>query len=459
MKSLPPYARWLPRERDVASASTSPRVLLLTQDFPPRISVGAARWEGFAPFLSAAGWGMDVVMEDPRDEASPDWSRFNRLPDDVRVAACARLKPGWYRAIRRVRGRESTVKSHVGEVNSVGGGERGSVGLIGTAREAMHVLVHASQARTLAHEFAETALAMFDGRQKVVASSGPSHYVHVAAARVSRTHNIPHVIDLRDPWARVVEPTSIDRFLPDAELRHLERDTLLRAALIITNTVAAAGVLASRFPSIKDRIVSIPNGSDVEPVLAPDVWPTVFQIAHAGSLYLDRDPRPFMRAVARVVQKHALNASQLRVVFMGQPARIDGRSLTDHATDAGIGALFEERAPGTRDEARKLMQDSLMAVAFQGATKTQVPAKIFEYVAFPLWLLALVGNDSATADMLGGSDALVFDIDDEARTANAIEESYLRFRRGEMPRPAGHDGRFSRSKQAERLIAELAKLR
>jgi len=330
---------------------------------------------------------------------------------------------------------------------------------LGTAlREVMNHVVRASESRTLLQELAETASAIVDARHQVVVSSGPSHYMHVAAAMVSRRHHIPHVVDLRDPWARVVAKTPLDIVLADDEMRSHEADTLARAALIITNTNAAAEVLGGRFPQLRDRIRCMPNGSDVQPVLAGGVPPSVFQIAHAGSLYLDRDPRPFMRAVARVRTKLQLDATQMRVVFMGPAARIGGQSLGELAAGAGIGDLFEDRAPGTRDAARQLMRDSLMAVAFQGETKTQIPAKVFEYVSFPLWLLALVGADSATADLLSGSDALVFNIDDEQKTAEAIERCYTQFRAGQLPRPVGYDGRFSREKQAERLIAELKTL-
>ena len=99
-----------------------------------------------------------------------------------------------------------------------------------------------------------------------------------------------------------------------------------------------------------------------------------------------------------------------------------------------------------------------MAVAFQGETRTQVPAKVFEYVAFPLWLLALVGADSATADTLAGTDAIVLDIDDEAGTEQAVERCYRAHVAGERPRPVGWDGRFSRARQAERLLQELERI-
>ncbi|MEO7997677.1 MAG: hypothetical protein ABI852_09540 [Gemmatimonadaceae bacterium] len=453
---LPPFAKWIPRERDVASTSTRPRILLLTQDFPPRTSVGAARWEGFAPFLADAGWGLDVVMEDPEDVANPDWNRFNRLPADLRAVSCKRQRPEWYQTLRKLRGAKPITVEGVAAESTTAVSDEG--GLKAILRRTLDITVRWNQSRTLARQFADIGSSMCDGRQKVVVSSAPSHYVHVAAAEIARRNNIPHVMDCRDPWSRFLPTSTLEKLLPDDELRSQESATVHRAALIVTNTQAAASAMQARFPELRDRVRCVPNGSDVEPVMAPEAWPTVFQIAHAGSLYLDRDPRPFMRAVARVREKLKLDASMMRVVFMGPAARIGGRSLSELATEAGIGDMFEDRAPGTREEARQLMRESMMAVAFQGETKTQVPAKIFEYVAFPLWLLALVGTDSATADMLSGSDALVYNIDDEAATARAIEESYTKFRAGVMPRPAGFDGRYSRSKQAARMILELKQL-
>jgi hypothetical protein len=250
-----------------------------------------------------------------------------------------------------------------------------------------------------------------------------------------------------------------DRFLPDRQLRRFERPTLERAALIITNTIAAQRVLEGRFPVLRDRIRCMPNGSDLDPIDASTLpRPTRFCIAHCGSLYLDRDPRPFLRAAGRVRERLSLGPDDFRIVFMGAPTRVAGRSLGELAAEAGLDGVFEERAAGTRDEARQLLRESTMAVAFQGETRTQVPAKVFEYVAFPLYVLALVGAQSATADTLANSDAIVLDLDDEAGAAQAIESCFRRFRAGESARPVGWDGRFSRSRQSERLVDELKHL-
>jgi len=52
----------------------------------------------------------------------------------------------------------------------------------------------------------------------------------------------------------------------------------------------------------------------------------------------------------------------------------------------------------------------------------------------------------------------VLDIDDEVGTAQAIERCVKRWRAGESAWPVGWDGRFSRTRQAEQLIAELQQL-
>ena len=457
---LPRGAAWLSRDGDAGDASSPRRILLLTSTYPPRTEVGAARWEGFTPFLVNAGWGLDAVIEQTPAGERPDWARLARLPADVRVVAIEPGNPWWHDAIMRARAPfRPPVDKHAELVHDVetyaGSAAVARLGL----RDVVGAAVHTSRSRKGIADLEHATNAVVDERHRMIVSSGPPHYVHVAASRVAARHRLPHVVDLRDPWGTAGTLSLGERLIPDRRLRHHEAPTLAHAALIITNTAAAGRVLGERFPALRDRIRCMPNGSDVEPESADSrPMPDRFQIAHCGSLYLDRDPRPFLRAVGQVRERLSMGPQNLRVVFMGPPARIAGRSLTELAVEAGLHGIFEERPSGTRAEAHQLLRESSMAVAFQGETRTQVPAKVFEYVAFPVWLLALVGAESATADLLADSDAIVLDIDDEAGTATAIERCVQRFRAGESARPVGWDGRFSRARQAEQLIAELQQL-
>src|SRR4051812_34820038 len=100
---MPRGAAWLPRDVDAGDDASARRVLLLTASYPPRTEVGAARWEGFTPFLVNAGWGLDVVIEAPTDAVAQDWTRLARLPTDVRVLGTAHRRPWWHKAIIRAR--------------------------------------------------------------------------------------------------------------------------------------------------------------------------------------------------------------------------------------------------------------------------------------------------------------------------------------------------------------------
>jgi hypothetical protein len=450
-------ARWLTRDGATEFGESPRRILLLTTTYPPRTEVGAARWEGFTPPLVGDGWGIDAIIEQPSQPEPPDWGRLARLPADVRVAAIAVGLPWWHTALMRARAQFRGIPRATDNVATRGPGPALVTSGI-KVREAMSAAVYAARSRQGVDELAAAAASLADDRHRLVVSSGPPHYVHIAAARVARQRHIPHVVDLRDPWGRAAAPFG-SRFLPDRQLRHAEAPTLDRASLIITNTIAAQRVLEGRYPALRDRIRCLPNGSDLDPIDASMLpRPSRFCIAHCGSLYLDRDPRPFLRAAGRVRERLSLGPDDFRIVFMGAPTRVVGRSLDELAAEVGLQGMFEERPPGTREEARQLLRESSMAVAFQGETRTQVPAKVFEYVAFPVWLLALVGAESATADALANSDAIVLDIDDDAGAEQAIESCYRRFRAGESARPVGWDGRFSRARQAERLVAELQRL-
>ena len=458
MKSITKTLDWLRRDSSTPSLPCAPsrRILLLTQVFPPHTEVGAARWEGFAPFLNDEGWGLDVVIEAPQDSTYVDWDRFGKLPQCVRVTTCTRENPAWLTFAKKIR---STVtrgsgNSTSGQYPSSAVGDRG---LLYQLRNMVDAIVRTQQAHQLVRGFIEKGLAIAGESPSLLVSSGPAHFVHVAGHSVSKQMGLPHVVDLRDPWAGQSKGL-VSSLLPDEELGANEVPTLSDASLVITNTHAAEKALLARMPRLVGKTCCIPNGSDLIPMNAKRGKQHTFQIVHCGTLYIDRDPRPFLEAVAKVIRDLGIRPGQIKVVFMGEPSRIAGKSLTQTANEIGLGGYFEEREPGTRQQARELLCEAAMAVAFQGQNTTQIPAKIFEYVAFPVWLLGLVGRDSATADILNGTSAFVLDISEVSEIARIVSECYALHSMGVNPDPVGKDGRFSRATQATKLLAEFRKL-
>jgi hypothetical protein len=92
-----------------------------------------------------------------------------------------------------------------------------------------------------------------------------------------------------------------------------------------------------------------------------------------------------------------------------------------------------------------LPQDSHMAI----------PSKVFEYMRYEAWLLALAEPASATAALLRDTAADVVRPGDMDALADVLRRRYLDFREGRRPARIASDPRFSRRAQAERLFAAI----
>nr|MCU0623639.1 hypothetical protein [Gemmatimonadaceae bacterium] len=230
------------------------------------------------------------------------------------------------------------------------------------------------------------------------------------------------------------------------------RRTLSGAAAILSNTDRAARRLAERHPELAGRVRVVPNGTDgpCDPPRVPD--PEMpFRIVHAGTLYMDRDPRPLLEAAARV---HETTGRRLEIVFAGPRAFIDGAPLRTWAEAAGLGDALIEIPWCDRSEAIRLQSSADVLVAFQGAAVDQIPAKVFEYLGRAATVLALTGRDSATGDLLRDSSAIVCDIDDTTAIERALRSCVSANAEGRPIVPVNADGRFSRSTQGG-IVADL----
>jgi hypothetical protein len=96
-----------------------------------------------------------------------------------------------------------------------------------------------------------------------------------------------------------------------------------------------------------------------------------------------------------------------------------------------------------------------MLVSLPLRTAMTLPAKLFEYMRFDAWILALAEPGSATAELLRDTDADVVTPGDVDGIAAAIRKRYDEFRRGIRPVAINRDGRFDRATQARHLYDAL----
>ena len=444
---------------------------MLTYNFPPSSAVGGLRWQKLVGFAAERGWGADVICLAPADVEDADQARLRDLPPHVRLYGVPARDPllkrvvygGWHAVRRFVRPRppsESTgataaAGTRVASVaRSAVEGTPWRFGRRDLARAYFAYNEFASMERWAA-DAAALARSIVGPEHRVVVSSGPPHLAHVGAAAVARHAALPHVVDLRDPWSQV-ERISDDFASPlyfKLAAKH-ERAVLPGASLVATNTAAAHASLGALYPSLADRIVTVMNGSDDDP-LPPPRRDRTFVLAYAGTIYLDRDPRPLFRAAAQVVRELALTPDDFSIRFIGDVGNFSGVPIGEMAREAGVADFVQHGPPRPRHEAMRFLADAAMLVSLPQDSDMAIPAKLFEYVRFNAWLLVMAEPESATGRLLAGSAADVVRPTDEPGLAAVLRQRYEQHRAGIVPEPVGADGRFSRRGQAQPLLDRI----
>ena len=439
------------------------RLLLITYHFPPSREVGALRWRRFARFAVDRGWALDVFTLDPDHLAGADPDSLEELPAAVRVWGVREAMLPFERLRQHLRsfGRRTPTPGR-----DAGAGRRPDSLRNGELRSPLAGLRNALRAVNAWRDYArgdawgravETAVQRVsrDVRYDAVVTCGPPHMVHTAGQRIAAARGAPFVMDMRDPWSlltRISESVASPVWRAFAQRR--EREAVAAAALVVANTEPSRAAMQNRYPAARDRVVAVWNGYDEEPPI-PSQRGSSFVIGFAGTIYLDRDPRPLFRAAGRVIREFGLEPDQFRLEFMGEVAAFDGVALDTMATEEGIGGFVRVLPAGTRAEAMRFMAGASMLVSLTRDTDTAIPWKVFEYARFDAWLLALAPHGSATELVLQGSGADVISPHDVDAIAAVLRVRYAAHRRGERPTRPHLGETFSRRTQAHRFFDEL----
>jgi glycosyltransferase involved in cell wall biosynthesis len=451
-------------------AGATPRLLLISYHFPPSPAAGALRWQKLAGFAAERGLALDVITLDPNDLKGPDWARLTDLPAGTRVFGLPQVE------LRRERVL-STVARSVRRLRRLGRPEPVPPSPVPTASPAptgataaplpspselsriYGVWIDYACQRRWSRWAVQAARALnASGAYRAVISCGPPHMTHTAGPRIGRALRIPFIMDLRDPW-RLVErlADSIDTPLWRWLATWHERRVLPGAELVVVNTEAARDAMRRLYPRAASRIVAVMNGYDEETV--PNGHPgDRFVVAYSGSIYLDRDPRPLFEAAARVIERRRLSPQEFGIVLVGNVAHSRGGSTVDLAREAGVADHLETISYRPRRETLEILARAAVLVSLPQDSHMAIPSKVFEYMQFNAWVLAMNEPGSATARLLEGSDASVISARDVEGLAAVLDRYYERFRRGERPTRLAADERFSRRHQAGILLDALESL-
>jgi len=454
------------------------RLLLITAAFPPDPRSGSLRWQKLSRYVVARGWGLDVITADPSEIEFPDQALVKELPSGIRVFGLRTERPRLERIVRSIwqfYGRRRDRARSVPPASS--GAESGaatpspsrrpeSVGRsdirwsLRSPRElvrAFYAWADFAQGKKWARDAAALAGQLIEpGVHEAIITSGPPHMAHEAGRLAGRASGLPFVMDMRDPWSlveRVPEHFGSPVWL--ALARRFERRSIGDAAIIATNTEPFRRAMCDRYPHARERIMTVMNGYDDGAVPRSDHGHR-FVVGYAGAIYLDRDPRPLFRAAAYVVDELKLTPADFGIEFIGHVASFGSSTLTDLAREEGLDGYVTVGSRLPHRVVMEFLSKAAMLVSLPQDSDLAIPAKIFEYMRFDAWLLALATPESAVGLLLEGSGADVVRPDDVDVLRTVIRQRVLEYRSGVRPTCLARDERFSRRTQAFRLLDAIA---
>jgi glycosyltransferase involved in cell wall biosynthesis len=428
------------RQRSNAPSKRALHVVLIAFHYPPDASVGSVRAAKVARALAEQGHRVDVV--------APDLGlREHDRTHGITVHRVRHLRsfPEWWAAFR---GRRKTAA--------------------GAAEPAAHRTMRNGAGASLWQRFILSFLLLPDNRvgfvpaamlkvlrlcspNTVLYTTGPPFSTHIVGWFAWAFKRPWWVAEYRDPWT-FTEKERLRSAPADRVHTWLRERCLCRADAVVAVTEALASTLSARRTAAgRPAALVVRNGVDSEHRVAPgERGPGARRIGYFGHLYLGRDPRPFLRALARLRRDGALQEPVI-VDFYGDCEHYGAVSIVEEVTRCGLSDCVIFHGDRPRADCLAAMAECDLLLLLAQKQPTQVPNKLYEYLGAGRPIIAFAdteGESAAMLRMLGGH--YVIDAEDDARVATIFERALQASRE-----PFATDERLLRAWSTERQMALL----
>lgn len=347
----------------------------MTMYFPPAGGGGVQRSLKLAQYLPALGVETHVLA--PED---PKWVHRDT---ELRIPTQA-----WIHRVRYVGPRARKPREELAAADGLG---RAFVQAQVTARRLL--LPDASVTWNLTAIPAAIRIVRNEGVDAVITTSPPGS-IHFVGAAVRRATGARWLADLRDPLVANQHRRS------DTTATRARQATNERLARLVARQADAVScvsdAIADEVRSLDPRgpVRTIANGCDFDDFAGLEYERgSRFRITHAGSFFGQRDPRPFLQALAD-------SGLDVEARFVG-----DFRSADREWAEAlGLGDRLELVPYAPHSESLRLQRDSeallLLVPDAGGRGRGVLSGKVFEYLAAGRPILAVVPPDGAAADLI-----------------------------------------------------------
>lgn len=245
-------------------------------------------------------------------------------------------------------------------------------------------------------------------RPDVVLSSSPPASAHLAAAMFAIPRSIPWVAEYRSPWT---DSLYFRRWWPARSVEVAMERWVGRRATVVTAISEYLSAVVSR--RLGRSVQHIPNGFDPDDY-RDTVAPEPGLIVHLGSVYAPYRTQILIDALQSLRRPP-------RVVFLGRNLA----NLREQLQMSRAGALIGTPGPTRHSEAityiRRAEANILFVTERPGSSQyTDVPQKLFEYLAAGRPIIAIGPTTSETADLARRSGLTTF-AETPAEVARCLE--------------------------------------
>jgi hypothetical protein len=334
------------------------RIAIVTYFFRPGDEIGGMRPFALAKNLAATGHDVLVLTRQP----SPTEEAFRA----VTVSAGASGLPGGDAGADDAARPAGLVKRFLRTALAIPDGKNV------WALRAAHALRRESRERP------------FDA----IVTTGPPHSAHLVARWVIRRgEGTRWIADMRDLWTD-------NPYYDYGRLRKpldavIENRVLGRADAIAAATDGFRRAIVARHAPACTAIYTGYDDTASPPAVVRASGASKLVFAHAGNLYGGRrDPTPMLEAVRELYDDGSIAPGDLVLDFMGEGQD----SVVDAASRLGVEGFVEAVPHIPREEvmARLARADVLLLVQWRSElTATEVPGKLYEYLALRKPILAL----------------------------------------------------------------------
>jgi hypothetical protein len=291
-------------------------------------------------------------------------------------------------------------------------------------------------------------------------STFPIPTAHVIGRCLHERTRLPWIADFRDPMVQPGDPA--DPRLWRAYER-VEQRTIASSQLDVFTTEGTCALYRSRYPEKPpSQFAVVENGYDEEVFRSLPARPTsrrsggALLLLHSGAIYpLERDPTQLFLALNDLRSRGTFSAESLQVRLRATGHDADIAKLVESTGVADIVKLAPP-LPYREAIAEMVAADGLLILQ-AGQVRTQVPAKVYEYLRAGRPIVALTDPGGDTARVLATAGVRhIGAIDSREDVVRLIQDFIVSVRSGTVPGPdPAYVERASRRSRTRQLAALL----